>query len=503
MTPAVELRDIAVHFGPVVAVDGVSLTVAPGEAHALVGENGAGKSTLMRALFGLAPLARGEVWIHGQRLLRPTPEVALAAGVGMVHQHFMLVEPLTVAENVVLGREPIRKGLFDRDRARAEVRALGERYGLRVDPDRPIRDLSVGERQRVEILKVLYRGAQILVLDEPTAVLTPPEVSELFTLLAELRRSGATLLIVTHKLDEVMASTDRVTVLRRGRVTGELETRNTTREAIAHAMVGRDVGALPLPSSVPSDRESLLDLHGVSAGRLTDVSLTLRAGEILGIAGVEGNGQTELGEAIAGLCELASGTIRLAGSDITHATVAERRRRGLAHVPEDRHRRGLLLDLSIAENFLLGRTQHYRAKSWGGLGIDRQRLLDDTTRLLERFDVRPADPEVLVRSLSGGNQQKIVLGRELENDPRVLLAAQPTRGVDIGAIERIHAELDALRKRGGAVLLISAELDELLALCDRIAVLYRGRIVATLARSDASREALGPLMTGAGRVEVA
>ncbi len=491
---AVELRDIRVRFGEVEALRGVSLAVAAGEIHAVVGENGAGKSTLMRVLYGLVPADAGEVWVKGARVDVPTPERALAAGVGMVHQHFMLVDTLSVAENVVLGREPVRHGLLDGARALAEVEALAARHGLGAAAGwarRPAGALSVGERQRVEILKVLYRGADVLVLDEPTAVLTPPEVRELFAVLGRLRAGGATVVLVTHKLDEVMAVSERVTVLRRGEVVAARRTAETTPEALARDMVGRAVGGPPARTG-RAPGEVLLAVEDLAAGALDGVTLAVRGGEILGVAGVEGNGQTELAEAVTGL-RAARGRVRLAGADVSRASVAARRARGLAHVPEDRHRRGLLLDLAISDNLLLGRERRYAVPGW----IDRARLRADAARLLDRFDVRPADPDAPARALSGGNQQKVVLARELATAPRVLVAAQPTRGVDVGAIERIHAELSSLREGGAAVLLISAELDELLALADRIVVLYRGRIVGELTRAEATRERLGAMMTGA------
>ncbi len=494
MTTAVELRGVVVRYGAVTAVRGVSLAVERGAIHAVVGENGAGKSTLMRALYGLVPLAAGEVRVKGEPMARPSPEAAIARGVGMVHQHFLLAEALTVAENVVLGREPRRRGLLDVAGAEAEVGALAEEHGLAVDPAAPVGALSVGERQRVEILKALYRGADVLILDEPTAVLSPPEVDDLFAMLRAHRDRGGTVILVTHKLDEVMAISERVTVLRRGEVVGDLPTRDATPEAIVRLMVGRDLAGPPERGAGPMG-DVRLSVEGLTVrGSLDRVSLEVRGGEILGVAGVEGNGQTELCEAITGLRRADAGIVRLDGADVTRASPARRRALGLGHVPEDRHRRGLLLDLSLAENLLLGRLDEYTR--FASI-LDRRRLAADAARLLERFDVRPADPAAPARSLSGGNQQKVVLARELSLRPRVLLAAQPTRGVDVGAIERIHAELDGVRRRGAGVLLISAELDELLALADRVAVLYRGRIVATLPRAEADRERLGGLMTGA------
>jgi simple sugar transport system ATP-binding protein len=504
---AVELRGVTVRYGDVEANREVSLTVAEGEVHAIVGENGAGKSTLMRALYGLAPLAAGEVRVRGETVARPSPAESIRRGVGMVHQHFMLVPPLSVAENVVLGDEPrartfLGKLRFERRRAEAEVRAVAEKHRLEVArgadwPRRRVADLSVGEQQRVEILKALWRGARILILDEPTAVLSPPEVAELFAVLRALAAAGGTVLLVTHKLDEVTAIADRVTVLRRGEVTARFQRGAMTPTEIARAMVGRDVEAVPHARVAPGPvrlEARALSVAGRAGGLALDgVSFALRGGEILGVAGVEGNGQAELVEVLVGLARARRGEVLLDGAPVTDLPVRERRRRGLGYVPEDRHARGLLLDSSVADNLLLGRDQRYARFGV----IDRARLISETRELIDRFDVRPASPASPARALSGGNQQKVVIARELSRRPGVLVAAQPTRGVDVGAIEHIHRELDGVREGGGAVLLLSAELDELLALADRIAVLFRGRLVATLPRAEASPATLGPLMTGA------
>jgi simple sugar transport system ATP-binding protein len=432
----------------------------------------------------------------------------------MVHQHFMLVPTLTVAENVVLGSEPTRGLVLDRERARREVRELSERTGLRVDPDATVSKLSVGEAQRVEILKALFRGAKVLILDEPTAVLSPPEVEELWGVLRGLKAQGATVILITHRLDEVMAVSDAITVMRAGTTVRRMDTVNTRPAEIAHAMVGRDVAlAMTItgdeeelwPSAIPAGAAPALEVRdlvvrgpaGVRA--VSGVSFRLMPGEILGIAGVEGNGQRELIEAIAGLCAAESGIITLGAAEITRMGVRGRGEAGLSHVPEDRHHRGLLLDYSIADNLILGQ-QHAFSR---GMLLDRARIARNAREQVEAFDVRPPDPSLPVRALSGGNQQKVVIAREMSRDFSVLLAAQPTRGVDVGAVEAIHTRLRAARDAGKAVLLVSAELNEVLALSDRIAVMYAGRFAAVLPRAEASEEILGPYMTGAKRDEAA
>jgi general nucleoside transport system ATP-binding protein len=435
---------------------------------------------------------------------------AIAAGVGMVHQHFMLVPTLTVAENVVLGRE-LTKGLaLDRARAEAEVSALSERTGLRVPPGRPVAELSVGESQRVEILKVLYRGARILILDEPTAVLSPPEVDELWAVLRELARAGGTVVLITHKLDEVVAISDTITVMRAGRTVDRIRTADTTPRDIARAMVGRDVSlALDHVSAAPPAGAAAPAVPGRAAtlvvrdlvvpgprrpNEVDGVSFEVRAGEIFGIAGVEGNGQTELIEALAGLRAPGAGTIAIGGRDVTRLGVRERADGGLSHIPEDRHQRGLVLDYSVADNLILGLQHRFAARAM----LDRRRVAENATRQVGEFDIRPSDPALAARALSGGNQQKIVVAREMTGrDYQVLLAAQPTRGVDVGAIEFIHAQLRAARDAGKGVVLVSADLAEVLALSDRIAVMYRGRFATVMERAGASAEVLGPYMTGA------
>jgi ABC-type uncharacterized transport system ATPase subunit len=509
-TPAIRLTDIVKSFGPVLANRGAALEVAPGEIHALVGENGAGKSTLMRVLSGMYAAESGRMEVNGHDVTGWSTADAIDAGVGMVHQHFMLVPTLTVAENVMLGRELTKGGQLDRARAEREVSELSRATGLAVRPERTVADLSVGESQRVEILKTLYRGAKILILDEPTAVLSPPEIDELWHVLRQMRDRRETIVLITHKLDEVMAISDTITVMRHGRTVGRLRTAETTPAEIARAMVGRDVqlamnyvaeemAATPSPGAQVAASEPLLvvrDLVVNDVRRLTavdGVSFTVAPGEILGIAGVEGNGQTELLEALAGLRAVRGGSIQIGRRDVTRLSVKARGDAGLSHIPEDRHARGLILDYSVAENLILGQQHRFTR----GVQLDRDQILENARHQIDAFDVRPTDPQLPARALSGGNQQKIVIAREMGRAFQVLLAAQPTRGVDVGAIEFIHGQLRAARNAGKAILLVSADLAEILALSDRVAVMYGGKLVAVLARGDASTEVLGPYMTGA------
>jgi simple sugar transport system ATP-binding protein len=513
VTPAIHLTNIVKRFGPVTANAGADLEVQAGEIHALVGENGAGKSTLMRVLSGMYAPNAGTMEVNGRDVTGWSTSEAIAAGVGMVHQHFMLVPTLTVAENIVLGSE-IRKGMqLDREGAVRAVEELSRKSGLAVSPTHLVSDLSVGQAQRVEILKALFRGANILILDEPTAVLSPVEVDELWNVLRTMRAAGSTIIVITHKLDEVMEISDTITVMRRGRTVGRMATSSTTPGEIARAMVGREValadssafGAAPTTTagdSMPDAARTpplavanlvVRDERGHPA--VNGVTFEVAAGEIFGIAGVEGNGQTELIEAIAGLRATEAGMIRLDGRDFRGLTVKQRGDAGLSHIPEDRHERGLILDYSVAENLVLG--QQHRFTKRGGL--DRHALAENAARQIAAYDIRPADATVAARALSGGNQQKIVIAREMAREFKVLLAAQPTRGVDVGAIEFIHAQLRAAREAGKAILLVSADLTEILALSDRIAVMYEGRFATVMPRGGASEEILGPYMTGAAR----
>jgi general nucleoside transport system ATP-binding protein len=505
--PMLELREVSKRFGDVLANDRVSLAVEPGTIHAVVGENGAGKSTAMRIAYGFYGADSGEVVIDGAPRRLQSPEDAIRLGVGMVHQHFMLVDTMTVAENIVLGAEP--GGPFALDLAGAEerIRTLSRDFGLAVDPRARIETLSVGEQQRVELLKALYREARLLILDEPTAVLTPQDVAELFKVLASMRAQGKTVVMITHKLSEVLAISDAVTVMRDGRVVGRLKTRDTSAAELARLMVGREVllrvtkGPAQPGATVLAVRD--LEVRGADgAPRLAGVSLAVRAGEIVGIAGVEGNGQSELVEALAGLVpkERLAGRIELDGEEITGLDARQRKARGIAHIPEDRHRRGLVLDFDLAENAILGGHDRPPAVARpGGVWLDRKAILARAKDLLARFAVRPADPGALARALSGGNQQKLIVGREITPPPRVLLVAQPTRGVDIGAIEFIHRQLIALRDGGAAILLVSAELEEVTALADRLLVFHQGRIAGEVDPAVASAEEIGLLMTGGRR----
>ena len=496
-------------FGAVEANRNANLEVARGEVHALVGENGAGKSTLMRILAGLHDPDAGTVELDGRDVTGWSTRQAIDAGVGMVHQHFMLVPTLTVAENLVLGREPCRGVRLDRARASADVSALGRRTGLVVAPDRLVSDLSVGEAQRVEVLKVLWRGARLLILDEPTAVLSPPEVRELWAVLRRLTAEGSTVVLITHKLDEVMEISDTVTVMRAGETVGRMATREASPSAIARLMVGREVVLASSEvrgprSEVAPGHEPRVTSHAVLAvdhltirsprghDAVNDVSFEVAPGEIFGIAGVEGNGQSELVEAIAGLRRASSGTIRLGQRDITRLSVRERSDAGLSHIPEDRLRRGLVLDYSIADNLILGRQHHFARRGV----LDRSAISAHATEHVKAFDVRPADPALMAGMLSGGNQQKVVIAREMGREFSALLASQPTRGVDVGAIEFIHARIRAAAAAGRGVLLVSADLVEVLALADRVAVMYEGRFACVLPRNLASAEVLGPYMTG-------
>lgn len=498
---AIEMRGITKRFPRVVANDNVDFKVYSGEIHALVGENGAGKSTLMKILYGLYQKDEGQIFIRGREMGIFSPSVAISQGIGMVHQHFMLIPPLTVAENVVLGQEPRKGKVFnDRKKAEKEVRHLSLKYGLRVDPQAKVQDLSVGLEQRVEIIKVLYRGAEILILDEPTAVLTPQEVEELFTIMRSLKEEGKTIIFITHKLKEVMETSDRVTVMRGGKAVGVVETRKTSKEKLAKMMVGREV-LLKVEKKPPQLRGVVLEAKDLEAVNdrglpaLRGVSFKIRAGEILGIAGVEGNGQTELVEVLTGLRRLIRGKVTLWDRDTTNASPRKILESRVAHIPEDRHKRGLILDYSIENNLILG--NHYRPPIARGARLNFKRISENASELIKRFDIRPADKELPVSSLSGGNQQKAIVARELSRQPQLLIASQPTRGVDIGAIEFIHRKILEERDKGKAVLLVSAELSEVMSLSDRILVIYEGKIVGAVDPKKTNETELGLMMAGA------
>jgi ABC-type uncharacterized transport system ATPase subunit len=494
-----ELRNVTKRFGAVLANDHLNITIDSGTIHAVVGENGAGKSTAMRIAYGFYTADSGEIVVNGEVREICAPRDAIALGIGMVHQHFMLVRPMTVTENIVLGAEPGSAVALDLRKAAAAIRALSQEFRLTVDPDATVETLSVGQQQRVELLKALYRRAELLILDEPTAVLTPQEVEEFFSILRRMRSQGKTVVIITHKLSEVLAISDRVTVMRDGRVVGNVKTSETSAAELARLMVGREV-LLRVEKSPASPGPTVLSVRDLSVQRVNGMSFDVRAGEIVGIAGVDGNGQTELIEALAGLLpeSQVAGTITFGGRDLRSVDARRRREIGIAHVPEDRHRRGLLLEFSLSENAILG--VHYRPPAASGMGsmlLDRDAIDRRADLVIRQFDVRPPNPALPARALSGGNQQKLIIGREFELPPVLLLISQPTRGVDIGAIEFIHRKIIAMRNAGCAVLLVSAELEEVTALADRLLVLHNGRIAGEVDPSVATAEEIGLLMTGA------
>jgi ABC-type uncharacterized transport system ATPase subunit len=504
LPPAIQMTGIDKRFGAVHANRAVDMTVEKGTVHGLIGENGAGKSTLMSILYGFYHADAGAIAINGKPSLIRTPADAIGSGIGMVHQHFMLVETFTVVENVMLGAEGGVLTARGASAVRARLQALSCSYGMDVNPDALVSDLAVGELQRVEILKALVKGADILILDEPTAVLTPSEVDKLFVLLRRLAGEGKTIIIVTHKLKEIMAVTDNVSVMRRGAMVGTVRTAATTPADLAEMMVGRRVvltvekgKANPGPVVISVRDLSVRDARGVA--RLDHVSLDVRAGEIVGVAGVSGNGQSELLEAIAGIRRPAGGTVMLDGHALDPGGADDPRTlraKGLRHVPEDRHRMGLVKPFDAAESAILGCADD---PGFGrGFLLDRAAVLADCARKMQAFDVRPANPTLRTALFSGGNQQKIVLAREIERDPRVLLIGQPTRGVDIGAIEFIHKRIIALRDAGKAILLVSTELDEVLALSDRVLVMCGGRIAGERRPEDTNEQDMGLLMAGVG-----
>ena len=501
-----EMRRITKRFPGIVANDDVTFDLVEGEVHALLGENGAGKSTLMNILNGLYHADEGEILIKGKPVRLGSPSASIAAGVGMVHQHFMLIPVMTVAENIVLAEEPTRNGIvFDVQEAERRVQEISDRYGLAVDPAAKIEDITVGQQQRVEILKALYRDADILVLDEPTAVLTPQEAQELFEVIRSLTARGKSVIFITHKLDEVLDIADRITVLRRGKLIETLPAGGATEASLARLMVGREV-LLRVEKTSSNPGTSLLQVEGLRVHddrgieKVRGISFEVRAGEIVGMAGIDGNGQTELIDALTGLRSADDGTVRVDGEDVTHDSVHGHLEGGLGHIPEDRQRRGLVLEYSIAENIAL---HDYRSQPASRFGwLFPRRLIERARGLIKAFDVRGGGPTTRAGGLSGGNQQKVVLAREIERDPKVLIAAQPTRGLDVGAIEFVHRRLIEERDEGRAILLVSLELEEVVSLSDRILVIYEGEIAGEFPPT-ASEEELGIAMTGAGRSEVA
>ncbi len=494
-----ELRNITKTFGSVTANNDVSIKVEKGTIHAIVGENGAGKSTIMRIAYGFYNADSGEIFVDGKPTVIKNPHDAIANGIGMVHQHFMLVDTMTVAENIILGAETGSAANLDLEKANADILALSNDLRLDVNPNAYIEDLSVGQQQRVELLKALYRHADLLILDEPTAVLSPQEVEEFFGILRRMKEQGKTIIIITHKLEEVLAISDEVTVMRDGKSVGNVKTSETTAKDLARMIVGRDVllrvekaDADPAAIVLEVKNLTVADKHGQA---VNGVSFSVHSGEIVGIAGIEGNGQTELIEALSGLTKASSGRIEFDGKDVTNRSARELKELGIAHIPEDRHKRGLLLQFDLAENSILG--VHYRPPVAAATGfMNNAAIAKRVGEIIENFDVRPPNAALPARSLSGGNQQKLIIGREFELDPKLLLVSQPTRGVDIGAIEFIHRKLIGLRDAGTAVLLVSAELEEVTALADRLFVVREGKIVGEVDPKVTSAEEIGLMMTG-------
>ncbi|GAB4546344.1 MAG: ABC transporter ATP-binding protein [Ruegeria sp.] len=500
--PAIELKGISKAFGPVQANKDISISVAPGTIHGIIGENGAGKSTLMSILYGFYKADKGEIWINGKKTDIPDSQAAIAAGIGMVFQHFKLVENFTVLENIVLGAEDGGLLAPSLAKARKELKELEQEYELFVDPDKRIDEIGVGMQQRVEILKALYRKAEILILDEPTGVLTPAEADQLFRILDRLRAEGKTIILITHKLREIMEATDTVSVMRRGQMTATVKTAETNPEELAELMVGRKVllrvdkvPAKPGKPILEIENLRVTDSSGVE--RVKGIDLTVRAGEIVGIAGVAGNGQSELLEVLGGM-RPGSGTIRMNGVPLTLSGPGSdgqaRRAKGIAHVPEDRQREGLIMDFHAWENVAFG--YHRDPAYQRGIFMDNAALRADTERKIEKFDVRPPNGWLSAKNFSGGNQQKIVVAREIERNPDLLLVGQPTRGVDIGAIEFIHKQIVALRDQGKAILLVSVELEEIFSLSDRIAVMFDGHIMGERLPHETDEKELGLLMAG-------
>jgi general nucleoside transport system ATP-binding protein len=501
-----EMRHVTKRFPGIVANDDVSFDLREGEVHALLGENGAGKSTLMNILYGLYHPDEGEILIKGKPVRLGSPNAAIEAGVGMVHQHFMLIPVMTVAENIVLDVEPTRHHVFlDMNEAERRVKEISDRYGLSVDPSARIQDITVGQQQRVEILKALYREADILVLDEPTAVLTPQEAQELFDVVRSLTERGKSVIFISHKLNEVLEIADRITVLRRGKLVETLPAAGATEEGLARLMVGREVllrvsktPAHPTTPLLEVDELRVVDDRGIE--KVRGASFQVKAGEIVAIAGIDGNGQTELIDGMTGLRSIASGSVRVDGEDVTKASAHDHLEAGLGHIPEDRQARGLVLEYSIAENNVL---HDYRKEPVSKLGwLFVGKMIELARKLIRDFDVRGGGPTTRAGGLSGGNQQKVVLAREIDRDPKVLIAAQPTRGLDVGAIEFVHRRLIEERDEGRAILLVSLELEEVLSLSDRILVMYEGEIVGEFPPT-ATEEELGIAMTGGGRGEAA
>jgi len=496
----VNMRGITKRFPGVLANDNVNFSLEKGEIHALLGENGAGKTTLMKCLYGLYQADKGEIFINGNKVEISSPNVAIKNGIGMVHQHFMLVPPFTVAENIVLGSEPVKNGFLDNKKAIQQTNKISKQYGLNVEAEARVQDISVGMQQRVEILKALYRGADILILDEPTAVLTPQEVEELVTIMKSLTDEGKSIIFITHKLKEVKAISNRVTVIRGGKIMDTVPTETASKNELARMMVGREV-LLEVEKEEAQAGEIILSVNNIFAHNdrdlpaLDGINFNVKRGEILGIAGVDGNGQSELTEVLTGLRKFEKGSIKLKDEDISSLSTREIIEAGVSHIPEDRQKRGLIMGFTLYENLILG--NHYRPPYTRGINMNYNKIKKVARDLIKEFDVRTPSENIMAKSLSGGNQQKVILAREFNREPELLIAAQPTRGVDVGAIEFIHKRLIEQRDSGKGILLISLELDEILSLSDRIAVIYEGQIVDILDRKDATEEKLGLLMAGA------
>lgn len=497
----IEMKNITKFFESLKANDSVDLTVHKGEVHALLGENGAGKTTLMNILYGLHQATTGEIYIKGKRVNVTSPNVAIKHGIGMVHQHFMLIKPFTIVQNIILGEEILKNGILDLNKARKEVAKLSESYGLYVDPDAKIRDISVGMQQRVEILKALYRGVDILILDEPTAVLTPQEIEELMKIIRSLTSEGKTIIIITHKLKEIKMIADYCTIIRRGKKIDTVKVSEISEEELAKMMVGREVN-FRVPKEKRKADKVIFEIKKLNVRDnrdmpvVNELSLNLQKGEILGIAGIDGNGQTELVEAIVGLRPVDSGKITINSKDITDNKPKEVIENNISLIPEDRQARGLVMEMSVAENMIL---ENHGKEPFSSRGIlDWKKINSFSRELIKKFDVRPEDETIPASSLSGGNQQKVIIAREVSNNPDLLIAAQPTRGLDVGAIEYVHKALIAQRNNGKAVLLVSLDLEEVMNLSDRIAVIYEGEIVGIVDAESADREQLGLMMAGGG-----
>ncbi|WFD12389.1 ABC transporter ATP-binding protein [Tepidibacter hydrothermalis] len=494
------MKEITKKFGNFTANDNINLTVHKGEVHALLGENGAGKSTLMNILYGLYQPTSGEIYINEKKVEIDNPNIAIENGIGMVHQHFMLIPPFTVAENIILGMEPTGAlGKIDMQKAIEDVKKISEQYGLYVDPMSKVEDITVGMQQRVEILKALYRGAEILILDEPTAVLTPQEIKELINIIRNLTKQGKSIIIITHKLKEIKEAADFCTIIRRGKYIDTVDVEKTTEDDLAAMMVGREVNFKvdkkeQKLGDVVFKVEDLVAKDNRGLDVLNKLSLEVRKGEILGIAGIDGNGQSELVEVLTGLRKAESGIVFINDKDITNKTPREMFENGLYNIPEDRQKRGLVLDFTVAENMVL---ENYAKPQFSkGFKLSQENIKSFARDLISKFDVRPADENLKARALSGGNQQKIIIAREVTNDPDLLIATQPTRGLDVGAIEFVHKSLIEQRDKGKGVLLVSLELDEVMSVSDRIAVIYEGKIVGIVDSKDADENTLGLMMAG-------